>query len=91
MLNYARDGQLQSEQAFKNGRLDGLQKNYFMNGKLGVEQIYKKDSIVSTKCYDSAGNLEFTEEYFEDGSGKSNSAEITEQEREKKKLCRLDR
>ena len=91
VLNYSRDGQLQSEQTFKNGRLDGLQKSYFGNGKLGVEQIYKKDNIVMMKCYDPSGNLEFTEDYFDDGSRKSSSVEMTEQEREQKKICRLDR
>ena len=90
VLSYNRDGQLQSEQTFKNGRLDGAQKSYFANGKLGVEELYKKDKIVMTKCYDPVGTLEFSEEYFEDGSRKSGSPDMAEEERKQKQICRLD-
>lgn len=39
-----------------NGNYDGIQKEWFPNGKIKAERIYKKDLIVSQKCWDESGN-----------------------------------
>jgi antitoxin component YwqK of YwqJK toxin-antitoxin module len=91
VMRYSKDGLLQEERNFREGRLDGDQKLFFASGKLAVEQTYKNDQVRMMKCYDPSGKLELSEEYFEDGSLKSGSTELSEKERERKGICRLDR
>jgi antitoxin component YwqK of YwqJK toxin-antitoxin module len=91
VMQYSKDGLLVEERNFREGRLDGDQKLFFASGKLAVEQTYKNDAVRMMKCYDPLGKLELSEEYFEDGSLKSGSTELSEKERESKGICRLDR
>jgi antitoxin component YwqK of YwqJK toxin-antitoxin module len=89
--HYSRDGQLQEERNYLDGRFDGDQKLYFASGILAVEQHYEKDQLRLMKCYDPIGKLELIEEYYQDGSLKSGATEMTEEERSSKRICRLDR
>jgi uncharacterized protein len=91
VMRYAKDGQLQEERHYREGRYDGNQKLFFASGKLAVEQTYKNDEIRMMKCYDPSGKLELSEEYYEDGSLKTGSTEMSEKEREAKGICRLNR
>jgi antitoxin component YwqK of YwqJK toxin-antitoxin module len=91
VLRYSKDGVLQEERRYRDGRFEGDQKIYFASGKLAVEQRYVKDEIRMMKCYDPSGKLELTEEYYEDGSLKAGSTEMTQKERESKGICRVDR
>ena len=91
VMRYSKDGLLQEERNYREGRLDGDQKLFFASGKLAVEQTYKNDEVRMMKCYDPSGKLELSEEYFEDGSLKSGSTEMSEKERKSKGICRLDR
>ncbi len=91
VLRYSKDGLLQEERTYREGRYEGVQKIYFLSGKLAVEQRYEKDEIRMMKCFDPSGKLELTEEYFEDGSLKSGSTEMSHKERERKGVCRIDR
>ncbi len=91
VLRYSKDGLLQEERTYHEGRFDADQKIYFASGKLAVEQRYVKDEIRMMKCYDPSGKLELTEEYFEDGSLKAGSTEMSEKERQSKGICRIDR
>ena len=91
VLRYSKDGVLQEERGYREGRFEGDQKIYFANGKLAVEQRYAKDEMRVMKCYDPSGKLELTEEYYEDGSLKAGSTEMTQKERESKGICRVDR
>ena len=91
VMRFSKDGVLQEERTYREGRFDGDQKIYFANGKLAVEQRYVKDEIHMMKCYDPSGKLELTEEYFEDGSLKTGSTEMSQKERESKRICRVDR
>ena len=56
-----------------------------------MEQRYEKDGLRMMKCYDPSGKLELTEEYFEDGSLKAGSTEMTQKERDSKGICRTVR
>lgn len=91
VMRYSKDGLLQEERSYREGRFDGDQKIYFASGKLAVEQRYVKDEIRMMKCYDPSGKLELTEEYFEDGSLKAGSTEMSEKERATQGICRVDR
>ena len=90
VMRYSKDGLLQEERSYREGRFDGEQKLYFANGKLAVEQRYVKDEIRMLKCYDSSGKLELTEEYYEDGSLKAGSTDMSQKERDSKGICRID-
>ncbi len=91
VMRYSKDGVLNEERSYREGRFDGDQKIYFASGKLAIEQRYVNDEIRMIKCYDPSGKLELTEEYHEDGSLKAGSTEMSEKDRESKKLCRIDR
>jgi antitoxin component YwqK of YwqJK toxin-antitoxin module len=91
VMRYSKDGVLQEERTYREGRFDGDQRIYFASGKLAVEQRYEKDEIRMTKCYDPTGKLELTEEYYEDGSLKAGSTEMSQKQRESKGICRIDR
>lgn len=91
VMRYSKDGLLQEERTYREGRYDGDQKIYFASGKLAVEQRYVKDEIRMMKCYDPSGKLELTEEYYEDGSLKAGSTEMSQKERDSKGICRIDR
>lgn len=88
---YSRDGVLLEESNYRDGRYAGERKIYFENGKLAIEQHYEKDKVRMTKCYDPSGKLELSEAYFEDGSLKANSTQMSEKEREAKEICRVKR
>jgi uncharacterized protein len=91
VLRYSKDGVLLEQGNFRAGRYDGAQKRFFENGKIAVELRYEKDKVRLTKCYDPSGKLELSEEYFEDGSLKSGSSQMSQKEREASGICRLDR
>lgn len=91
VMRFSKDGVLHEERNYWEGHYEGDQKIYFANGKLAVEQRYVKDEIRIMKCYDPSGKLELTEEYFEDGSLKAGSTEMTQKERDSKGICRTDR
>ena len=48
---YYEDGQLKSEENFKNGGYDGLQKWYYEDGLLSVEENYKDNQLEGTLKY----------------------------------------
>lgn len=57
---YYKDGQIKSEEFWKNGKQDGLNKFYFESGKLKAEMSYRDDKKDGpTKSYYETGNLEF--------------------------------
>lgn len=91
VMRYSKDGLLQEERNYREGRFDGEQKQFFASGKLAVEQSYKNDQLRAMKCYDASGKLELAEEYFKDGSVKSGSPEMSDKERADKGICRVER
>lgn len=91
VMRYSKDGVLLEENNYRAGRYAGDQKAYYENGKLAVEERYENDKVRMTKCYDPSGKLELTEEYFEDGSLKAGSTQMSEKERAAKGICRVNR
>lgn len=91
ITRYSKDGLLLEERNYREGRFDGEQKLYFASGTLAVEQTYKSDQLRMMRCYGPSGKLELVEEYFEDGSLKSGSPEMSEGERRSGGICRVNR
>ena len=49
-------GQLFYLRNFKDGKLEGVQKNYYENGQLKFEDNFKDDKLISETCWDKDGN-----------------------------------
>lgn len=87
---YSKQGVLLSESNFAGGFPDGNQKLYHASGKLAIEEEYQNKALVKLKCYDLDGKLEFSEEYFADGSRKVGT-EMSEEEKERRGVCKAAR
>ncbi len=49
------NGQIMTDELFKNGHKDGIQKEYYKNGQLKREEIYSLDSLLEFTDFDSTG------------------------------------
>ena len=49
---------------FKNGKLEGIKKEYYNNnGEIHYQETYKKGNKINRKTYDRDGTLEFDKDY----------------------------
>ena len=49
-------GKLTFENSYKNGQMDGVQKDYTDNGHLMIEMFWKKNRLISLKKYKADGS-----------------------------------
>ena len=83
---FAEDGHLERESQFVAGTLEGVRRVFHKNGKPASEETYAQGRARKLRCWASDGRVVFEEEYFEDGSRKSGSPQMSSEERAK--LCR---
>lgn len=53
--NWFKNGALQRELHFKNGKLDGTVKSYYENGQLRRNDLYKASKLIKGQCFTSTG------------------------------------
>jgi antitoxin component YwqK of YwqJK toxin-antitoxin module len=56
-VTYSKYAGIQQEENYYNGKLDGWLKEYFENGKLKKEEMYKNGILETRKEYNLAGDL----------------------------------
>lgn len=84
---FREDGSLAANAVYIEGERDGSARVYHRNQKVAIESEYRRGQLVRTTCYDAAGAVQLTEEYFEDGSRKSSSNLRSAEERAAAGIC----
>ena len=57
VVGYYENGQKNSEETYKDGKLDGLWTWWYANGQKFYEDIYKDGELIESKKWDRDGNL----------------------------------
>lgn len=63
-LWYDANGQLRGERKYKNGKIDGVFKTYWKDGKVKRHDLFKNDTLIQGSCYDSKGKKVDYYDYF---------------------------
>ena len=70
--SWRRDGTLASEMSYKEGKEDGVAREYRPDGKTVMsERVYEAGRVTRSKEFDEKGRVTASDEFFEDGSKKS--------------------
>jgi antitoxin component YwqK of YwqJK toxin-antitoxin module len=84
---FREDGSLAADVVYAQGEREGVARVYHRNQKVAIESAYRRGQLIKMTCYDPAGAVQLTEEYFEDGSRKSSSNLRTAEERAAAGVC----
>ncbi len=60
---YYKGGELEGEGHYKDGKREGLHKEYYKSSAINFIDTYKNGIMINRKRYDERGKLEFDKDY----------------------------